>query len=310
MCMVENIGKVKINLDLYSGVDLYSDGDVESEILDIVKTYPESEYDRIILERNSWPLLYHLSKQRENILSWYPFEKEASVLEVGAGCGAVTGAMLDRAGKVTALDLSKRRSLINANRHKDYDNLEVVVGNFNEAELSLKDKYDYITLIGVFEYGELYMGCENPYVTFLEKVNRLLKDGGKILIAIENRMGLKYFAGCKEDHVGKYFEGIEGYTQTSGVKTFSKHELEILLSEAGYEKYSFYYPYPDYKFPTAVYSDEFLPKAGELYNNIRNFDSDRWVLFDETKAFDTIISSGMFPVFSNSFFIEVEKKGD
>ncbi|MFQ9934402.1 MAG: class I SAM-dependent methyltransferase [Lachnospiraceae bacterium] len=308
--MVENIGKVKINLDLYSGVDLYSDGDVESEILDIVKAYPESEYDRIILERNSWPLLYHLSKQRENILSWYPFEKEASVLEVGAGCGAVTGAMLDRAGKVTALDLSKRRSLINANRHKDYDNLEVVVGNFNEAELSLKDKYDYITLIGVFEYGELYMGCENPYVTFLEKVNRLLKDGGKILIAIENRMGLKYFAGCKEDHVGKYFEGIEGYTQTSGVKTFSKHELEILLSEAGYEKYSFYYPYPDYKFPTAVYSDEFLPKAGELYNNIRNFDSDRWVLFDETKAFDTIISSGMFPVFSNSFFIEVEKKGD
>ena len=310
MCMVENIGKVKINLDLYSGVDLYSDGDVESEILDIVKAYPESEYDRIILERNSWPLLYHLSKQRENILSWYPFEKEASVLEVGAGCGAVTGAMLDRAGKVTALDLSKRRSLINANRHKDYDNLEVVVGNFNEAELSLKDKYDYITLIGVFEYGELYMGCENPYVTFLEKVNRLLKDGGKILIAIENRMGLKYFEGCKEDHVGKYFEGIEGYTQTSGVKTFSKHELEILLSEAGYEKYSFYYPYPDYKFPTAVYSDEFLPKAGELYNNIRNFDSDRWVLFDETKAFDTIISSGMFPVFSNSFFIEVEKKGD
>lgn len=308
MGMVENVGKVKVNLDFYSGSDLYSDGDVENELLDIVKTYPESQYDEIISDRNSWPLLYHLSKQRENILSWYPFSKDSHVLEVGAGCGAVTGAVTDKAGKVTAIDLSKRRSLINANRHRDCDNLEIIVGNFNEVEKHLEDKYDYITLIGVFEYGELYMGCENPYTVFLEKVNAHLKDNGKILIAIENRMGLKYLAGCKEDHVGKYFEGVEGYPETSGVKTFSKQELEKMLNEAGYKNYNFYYPYPDYKLPTTIYSDDFLPKRGELYNNIRNFDGDRWVLFDETRAFDGIISSGMFPAFSNSFFLEIEKK--
>ena len=45
-------------------------------------------------------------------------------------------------------------------------------------------------------------------------------------MAIENKLGLKYFAGCKEDHVGRMFEGIEGYKNTSGVETFSKRELE------------------------------------------------------------------------------------
>lgn len=308
--MKEIVGKVKLNLDFYEGKDLYSDGDIEDELLNIVKDYDSSQYDDVILDKNSWAVLYHLSKQRENILTWYPFQKEASVLEIGAGCGAVTGALLDRVDTVTAVELSKRRSLINASRHQNNANLEIIVGNFNTIEKYLEKKYDYITLIGVFEYAEMYMGCSSPYITFLDKINEHLNEGGKILIAIENRMGLKYLAGCREDHVGKYFEGIEGYSDTKGVKTFSKQELELLFSQAGYTKYQFYYPYPDYKFPTTIYSDEFLPKIGELYNNIRNFDGDRWVLFDETKTFDGIISSGLFPVFSNSFFIELEKRAD
>ena len=51
-----------------------------------------------------------------------------------------------------------------------------------------------------------------------------LAPGGKIVIAIENRLGLKYWAGCAEDHVGKYFEGLEGYHNTKGVRTYSKKE--------------------------------------------------------------------------------------
>lgn len=306
--MKEMIGKVQLNLSDYEGEDFYSDGDVEEELLDIVSKYSPEEYDDIILERNSWAIMYHLSKHRENILSWYPFSKEDYVLEIGAGCGAVTGALLEQVKGVTAVDLSKRRSMINAVRHCNSSNLEIRVGNFNIVERHLEKKYDYITLIGVFEYAKMYIGCADPYQTFLDKINAHLKDNGKILIAIENRIGLKYLAGCKEDHVGKYFEGIEGYTNTEGIETFSKQELEQLLERAGYNKYKFYYPYPDYKLPTTIYSDEFLPQKGELYNNIRNFDAERWVLFDETRAFDRMISAGMFPMFSNSFFIEVEKK--
>ena len=65
----------------------------------------------------------------------------------------------------------------------------------------------------------------------------------------------------------------------------------------------FYYPYPDYKLPMAIYSDKFLPSLGDLRNNMRNFDGDRVILFDEGKAFDNIIENGLFPEFSNSFLV-------
>ena len=172
----------------------------------------------------------------------------------------------------------------------------------------MEERFDYVTLIGVLEYAKSYIGKDNPYPEYLEKINRLLKPGGKILIAIENRLGLKYFAGCREDHVGREFAGIEGYPGIDFVETFSKPELEQMLQENGFSKFKFYYPYPDYKFPAVIYSDEYLPKPGELRKNQRNFDADRITLFDEGKAFDGILKSGLFPVFSNSFLIEVEKK--
>ena len=259
------------------------------------------------MEKN-WAVMYHLSQQRENILEWYPITKEDSVLEIGAGCGAISGVLAKKAGRVVANDLSKMRSSINAWKNKEAENLEIVVGNFNTVSDNLTETFDYVTLIGVFEYAKTYIQEEEPYRVFLDKINRHLKPNGKILMAIENKLGLKYFAGCKEDHVGRMFEGIEGYKNTSGVETFSKRELEKLLDANGYHNYRFYYPYPDYKFATTIYSDSYLPKKGELRNNRRNFDAERLLLFDEGLAFDTMISAELFPHFSNSFFVEIQKK--
>ena len=306
--MTEMIGRVALNLDYYEGQDLYSDGEAEEELLEIVKNHRPEEFPEIIREKGSWPCLYHLSEQRTNIIEWYPMKPEAKVLEIGAGCGAITGALVRKAKRVVANDLSRRRSMINAWRNKDAENLELMVGNFNTVSEGLTEKFDYITLIGVFEYAKSYIQEKDPYSVFLDKINRLLAEDGEILIAIENRLGLKYFAGCREDHKGRAFEGIEGYPATSGVRTFSKAELEALLQKNGYQNYEFYYPYPDYKLPTVIYSDSYLPKKGELLNNIRNFDADRYVMFDEGKAFDGIIESGYFPIFSNSFFVSVKKK--
>lgn len=307
--MTEKIGEVVLNLEYYDGEDLYSDGDVEEELLDIAKNCSPGEYQKVINERAKWPLLYHLSEQRENIIDWFPMKEQATVLEVGAGCGAVTGALTRRAARVVANDLSKRRSLINAWRHRQEGNLELVVGNFNRVADHLTERFDYVTLIGVLEYAPAYIQERDPFSAFLEKINGLLKEDGEMLIAIENRLGMKYFAGCKEDHVGRAFEGIEGYPGGGGVRTFSKAELERLFEQNGYGEYEFYYPYPDYKFPTAIYSDRYQPGKGELLNNIRNFDADRYVIFDEGKAFDSLVGTGYFPIFSNSFFIRVRKKG-
>ncbi|MDE6640355.1 MAG: methyltransferase domain-containing protein [Acetatifactor sp.] len=296
----EQIGKVILDYSKYPGEDFYCDGAVEDELLDIVRKLSTVEYGKVIEERRSWPFLYHLSPLRENIVEWIPMDKSARVLEVGSGCGAITGALARKAGSVTCVDLSRKRSLINAHRHSDCDNVTIHVGNFKDIEPDLPKDFDYICLIGVFEYGQSYIGGETPFEDFLKILMPHLGADGRIVIAIENKYGLKYFAGCKEDHLGTWFSGIENYADGGGVRTFSRKGLEKIFRNCGVKEAHFYYPYPDYKFMTTLYSDAWLPGKGELSNNLRNFDRDRMLLFDEKNAFDGIVEEGLFPVFSNS----------
>lgn len=303
---MEKIGKVKLDDTYYSGKDLYSDGEIEEKLLTIAQKHTEEELNQVIARENSWPVMYHFSNIRQNIIDWLPITKEEKVLEVGAGCGAITGALARKAGEVDCIELSRKRSLINAYRNKEHDNIKIIMGNFQDIEPNLDSTYDYITLIGVFEYSQGYIQGENPYNRMLESIKGHLVPTGKIVVAIENRLGLKYWAGCTEDHVGRYFEGLEGYHTTKGVRTFSKKEWEKMIQETGL-KAEFYYPYPDYKFPLSIYSDKYLPRKGELNLNSYNFDRKKIELFDEGKVYDSLIEDEMFPVYSNSFLILLER---
>lgn len=300
--MQEKMGKVKFNLSYYTGRDQYSDGEIEDELLNIVQQ--NSNFDRIIENDNRWPVLYHLSKYRSNIIDWYPFNKNANVLEIGAGCGAITGALSNVVASVTCIELSKKRALINAYRNKNKENVEIIVGDFNIVQFD--KKFDYITLIGVLEYASAFSTSINPFHELLAKVKKLLAPGGKLIIAIENRFGLKYFAGAREDHTGIFFDSIENYPSNNSVRTFSKKELSELLSEVGFSKNDFYYPVPDYKFAFQIFSDERLPEIGELRDLIHNYDRDRLQLFDEGIVLDSLISNDNFSFFSNSFLVICE----
>lgn len=301
--MIEEIGKIKLDLTHYPGEDYYCDGDVEDELLEIARNYSAVEYQRIIEERGSWEILYHLSAQRENIVEWLPITKDMKVLEVGSGCGAITGALARKAGEVTCIDLSRKRSRINAYRHMDMDNVTIHVGNFQDVEPDLPCDYDYVCLIGVFEYGQAYIDSGTPYEDFLNIIKKHVRPQGHIAIAIENKFGLKYWAGCREDHLGTYFSGLENYPDGGVVRTFTADGLRKIAARCGYDQAQMYYPYPDYKFMTCLYSDARLPQKGELSSNLRNFDRDRLQLFDEKKVFDTIIEEGQFPLFSNSYMM-------
>lgn len=300
---MEKIGSVVLDYTRYPGEDFYCDGASEDELLSIVQNTKPERYPEIIREKHSWEVLYHLSDLRENIVEWLPMDKSMKVLEVGSGCGAITGSLARKAGSVTCVDLSKKRSLINAYRHQDCDNVTIHVGNFQDIEPDLPDDYDYVCLIGVFEYGQSYIGGDTPFTDFYKIIKKHVKKNGRIAIAIENKMGLKYWAGCREDHLGTFFSGLEDYPEGGAVRTFTKGGLEKILQECGETQYRFYYPYPDYKFMTMVYSDRYLPKVGELSNNLRNFDRDRMLLFDEKKVFDMLIRENLFPLYSNSYMV-------
>lgn len=303
----EKIGNVILDYTDYPGEDFYSEGSDEDRLLEIVKEHTDKEFNRIIAEERRWSTLYHLSHLRGNIVDFLPIQPNEKVLEVGAGCGAITGVLAKKAKKVTCIELSRKRSLINAYRNRDKDNIEIKVGNFQDVESHLNEKYDYIMLIGVLEYALSYIKDPKPYERFLEILAEHLNTGGRIIIAIENKYGMKYFAGAREDHTGRYFDSIMGYPHGSGVRTFSRDQLARLAVDNGF-MYKFYYPYPDYKLPIMIYSDDRLPAVGDFTMNERNFDGERFTAFDEGLAFDESVRDGSFPFFSNSFLLELYKE--
>ncbi len=295
--------KMKFNLDFYKGEDKYSDGDIEDIILNYTENYTEDKIDAVFKDDLRWPVFYHLTNIRKNIMNWYPMKKNASVLEIGAGMGAVTSTLCEKAERVVCVELSKRRATAIANRNKTRENLEIMVGNLNDMHFS--EKFDYITLVGVLEYANLYTYTDNPYFDFLNSIKKYLKKDGKLLIAIENKFGMKYFAGAPEDHSCIRYDGIIGYPKKNrSAMTFGKKELQDLLCQVGLKYTKFYYPLPDYKLPNIIFSDEYLPDEKKIQDYEVYYYEGSKIEFDEKEAYKQAIKNGVFDIFANSFFVE------
>ena len=206
-----------------------------------------------------------------------------------------------------ASELEDDRAKVIKGRFSDKKNLQVIQSNLMELD-SNQVKYDILSVIGVLEYSGKYVKTKRPYLDFLKKTHSLLSKNGTLILAIENKLGLKYLTGCTEDHSGKYFESLNNYPEDKGIRTFSKAELSSLLTEAGYKSMTFYYPYPDYKLPTHVVSDEFLSDRQDFLNPHQFFNSPDYyrkktVLIDEATLGAEFFKNNILSSFSNSFLV-------
>ena len=296
---VRFIGEVKLDFSAYDDRDFYSDGDIEEEIL---SHFIKGDEENFLRNDNRFPVLYHLSTLRNLLLEWFPIKENESVLEIGCGMGALTGILTQKGATVEAVELSPRRASVCALRNQDKKNLTIHVGNLNA--INFDKKFDYVFLIGVLEYAAKFTHTKNPQIDFLNKCKSFLKPDGALVIAIENRLGIEYFSGKPEDHTGRVFDGIIDYPQQLGVKTFARSELKKLLNTCGLIDQKFFYPYPDYKFPYFIHSDEMLPTAAEFahFSDIF-YDTNRLALFPISRALPTIINAGLYQEFANSFLV-------
>ena len=240
----------------YKGI-AYNDGDeIETRIATIIKNATDISTLSTELRQHctDWPSQYHLTSARANIMR--PFAnilKSAHVLEIGAGCGAISRYLGECGAQVLALEGSPRRASIARSRTRDLDNITVLAEKFDQ--FTCDHQFDVITLIGVLEYANLFTPGGNPALIMLQRVRQLLKPDGKLIIAIENQLGLKYFAGAPEDHFGKPMVGIEGRYGTDQAQTFGRPVLAKLLQQAGFEASNFLAPFPDYKLPSSIVTE-------------------------------------------------------
>lgn len=240
----------------YGGIN-YSDGDdVESRIAKIINEASDITVLSTELRHHctDWPSLYHLSGTRANILRPFAPALTGDILEIGAGCGAITRYLGESGANILALEGSPRRAAIVRSRTRDLENVTVLAEKFDQLECD--HQFDLITLIGVLEYANLFTIDENPALAMLQRVQSLLKPEGKLIVAIENQLGLKYFAGAPEDHIGLPMYGIEGRYTHNQPQTFGHAVLARLLEDAGFSGVEFLAPFPDYKLPVSILTTE------------------------------------------------------
>lgn len=292
-----------IFMEYYTGKEQYSEGnDVERDILKYIKNNKNNEYNNVFESDNRWTVFYHLTDIRRGLLEWYPFSKDSTVLEIGAGMGALTGVLCEKCDHVTSVELTELRAQAIYYRYKDVTNLDIYVGNV--LDMKFDKKFDYITLIGVLEYQGNYISSDAPYCDFLKQIKKFLKPNGKLLIAIENKFGIKYWCGVPEDHTGRLFDSINNYPTVGKARTFSKHELKTLLDNSGFKNSKFFYPMPDYKLPQVIFSDEGLPKKYMPHRIIPYYLYYPTLIALEKDIYNDLLQNEVFDFFANSFLVE------
>lgn len=272
----------------------------------------------------SYEELYHLSKIRQNLLDWYEFDGDAKLLEIGAECGALTGLFSKKVSQVVAFDEDEDKCAVNRARFSGNDTVTVVSsaeyvdrpdlaasdakseedakgakpsgksdGKKKDAASKIKsaitktkkaiskkpEKYDYVTIIGKFTDEKLDMAVDH------------LASKGKIIIAVDNKFGLK------------------NWTTAARPNLATKDEIVEKALEKKLKLTSTYYPVPDFTFPLEVYSEYNLPKEGAIRTAAPEFEQDKTLLMDEPTAFSEMIREGRFDEYANSYILIFEKKG-
>jgi SAM-dependent methyltransferase len=292
----------------------YSDGSaIEDEILSLVNRAAKLSSETAVAEErysDSWPIKYHLCPERGNLLRHLCFEG-LSVLELGAGMGGVSRFLAENAKSLTVVEGTESRFAVLKARLRDLTNWTGIVANIQDIELA--QKFDVVCIIGVLEYSEIYLTppsefTGSPFVWLLKKASEHLKEDGVLILAIENKLGVKYWAGAAEDHTGKLFEGICGYvSERKSARTFSRGELVTMIHASGFPVIEEYFPFPDYKIPRSVIGRQLMELSPQLaaslatLDSYQNYESPRITFFPELLAVENLATSGVLPEFSNSF---------
>ncbi len=291
-----------------------------------IKTNNEEEIERrvsfhspllnqkLISEKQDWEITDALSQQKTNCIEWLPLEKGERILEIGANYGTITEMFSEKGGHVCALELDFIKCQIIEKRTAINSNVNVVLGHIDELRENLREKFSKIFLIGVFSKIQDYLSDDisqngDSKITALNILLSMLTDNGQIIIIDDNRLGIKYFNGAKVTDGEIPFAQVEGVVSARNSRMLlSKTELEQLLDDIPDANITFFYPYPDYKYADAIYSDYRPPKKDELKYDRYNWEKYGYNSFRDSYVYNSLIEEGLFDRFSNSYIAIVSKK--
>jgi len=225
-------------------------------------------------KNNPWLCDIVTSPKRTKFIDEFIKPKNMSILDIGAGWGQFS-LPLARLNKICALEPTPERiDFIKAAADQEKVSQNISFIGADHFDIKFENKFDLILSIGVLEWIGAYRTERDPeelQQEFLIKIKNELKEGGKLVIGIENRLGLKYLMGANDDHTG--LPNISYLTQDLAKKkylqkvsselkcfTYSMSEYQKLLKKAGFNYMKFHVALPDYKVTQKIFpiNDNFM----------------------------------------------------
>ena len=279
----------------------------EKKIIEYINSNEKDDFEDIIKENLNDFVMLGLSNIRKNLVYAYDFKSDSTVLEIGAHLGEITGALCERCAKVISVEPNETRARAILKRYSDKDNLEIIVTEI--SKIKFEENFDYITLFGILEYAQEIFDTENPALDLIVYCKKMLKPNGKLLIATDNKFALKSYIGENDECTGITFDSITGYKNSNKQYKLGKKKIEDILKKSGMDYYKFFYPLPDYKLPSLIFTDEYLPSSSKINGYFPYYRDNSLVFYSEVDAYDAIIKENkeMFPFFANSYFIVVSQ---
>lgn len=296
----------------------YSDGDdFERELFDFINSSQDKSlfsYELIKAIKN-WPSFCHLSPVRTNLLRPVSEILKGRILEMGAGCGIITRYLGETGGEVVALEASLQRARIIRARTADLQNVNVVCDRIETFNTS--NKFDIVTMIGVLQYSRLFTKLgKNAELKILQAAIEQLSADGILIVAIQNKLGLKYFSGYPEANTGIPFFGIENHYHDKSIIRFDRQEIQSILNSLGLRYQKILYPFPDYHMPKTILSEKGIQQLtassiSDIIISSAHQEKIRpdWVTphFMLESAWETICAAGLTSHLANAFLILASK---
>jgi SAM-dependent methyltransferase len=195
-----------------------------------------------------------------------PLGRDATILDLGCGYGGLSIPLARSYGRVVAVDATLERVKIVGLRAEHEGLHNVVPVHANALELPFGTAaFDCVVVNGVLEWVGEWDTSRAPgevQLAVLRRCHELLKPGGTLLLAIENRWGLELIYRRK-DHNKLYWTSFmpralaDALTRLLKRKpyrtyTYGRGALVELLERAGFARVDLYCPWPRYQDPDFI----------------------------------------------------------
>ena len=153
---------------------------------------------------------YICSDKRADFRHVWDVPRSATVLDVGAGWGAIASALGQHFARVVAVEgvLERCRFIRTRTHQMNLPNVTTICADFLRLPLR-SEQFDVVVLNGVLEWSAIARQgeCRELQLNFLRRVRDLLKPSGFLCVGIENRIGLSMLRG-EVDHSGMPYTSL------------------------------------------------------------------------------------------------------